>query len=279
MAAVALENPTSNLQRASRLATQQLADTLLEHYDSTIWTRWTRWPLRGGRGGDRSLRPNCQLMFFDDPWLGRPTRSHQTKRDKTNCSVSRHDTARGTSCMQRIRFALTRPLASVLFTQKRKRCAFKSSAQWAQCSCIHQEMIVVSIVHRSFQTSFRTCRCRGRCEAAETPHRVDARKLLARGLVYRTKSMSKSHLSDVCLTFGSKQGPLDVGPDLPDVLMDEIDAECDTADKHFDGRAAENSTVADEIQAINGGVQAVCHGSAERQSQRNVRSSQPRLVH
>ena len=33
MAAIALDNPTSNLQRASRLETQQLADTLLEHYD------------------------------------------------------------------------------------------------------------------------------------------------------------------------------------------------------------------------------------------------------
>ena len=33
MAAIALGNPASILQRASRLATQQLADTLLEHSD------------------------------------------------------------------------------------------------------------------------------------------------------------------------------------------------------------------------------------------------------
>ena len=31
MAVIVLEHPTSNLQRANRLATQQLADTLLEH--------------------------------------------------------------------------------------------------------------------------------------------------------------------------------------------------------------------------------------------------------
>ena len=33
IAATAVDDPTSNLQRASRLATQQLADTLLEDYD------------------------------------------------------------------------------------------------------------------------------------------------------------------------------------------------------------------------------------------------------
>ena len=53
---------------------------------------------------------------------------------------------------------------------------------------------------------------------------------------------------------------LDVGQDLPAILMNEIDADGGKPDQHFDGRAAENSTVADEIVASNGGVPAVCHG-------------------
>ena len=45
MVAIALENATSNLQRASRLATQRLADTLLEHVgmgkmDKRVVDRW-----------------------------------------------------------------------------------------------------------------------------------------------------------------------------------------------------------------------------------------------
>ena len=42
---------------------------------------------------------------------------------------------------------------------------------------------------------------------------------------------------------------LDVGQDLPDILLNEIDSDGDKPDQHFDDRAAENSTVADEIEA------------------------------
>ena len=43
---------------------------------------------------------------------------------------------------------------------------------------------------------------------------------------------------------------LDVGQDLPNILMNEIDAFGDKPDQYFDGDAAENSTVADEIEAM-----------------------------
>ena len=55
-------------------------------------TRWTRWPLTSG---DRSLRPNCQLMFC------------RSMTRYKNCQMSSHGTARDTSCMQRTRFAMT----------------------------------------------------------------------------------------------------------------------------------------------------------------------------
>ena len=50
-----------------------------------------------------------------------------------------------------------------------------------------------------------------------------------------------------------------VGQDLPDVLMNEIDADGEKPDQHFDGRAAENSTVADEIEAMEVFKQFVTH--------------------
>ena len=68
VAAITLENPTSNLQRASRPATQQLADT----------RAWTRWWLTVGRP---KLGTELLASCFDDPRQGRQTGSNQTKRD------------------------------------------------------------------------------------------------------------------------------------------------------------------------------------------------------
>ena len=74
------------------------------------------------------------------------------------------------------------------------------------------------------------------------------------------KATSKSHLGDDMLDVWVRAGPddldteadatLDVGQDLPDILMNEIDAFGDKPDRYFDGRAAEKSTVADEIEAM-----------------------------
>ena len=38
--------------------------------------------------------------------------------------------------------------------------------------------------------------------------------------------------------------------ELPDVLMNEMGADGDKADQHFDGHATENFTVANEIEAM-----------------------------
>ena len=43
---------------------------------------------------------------------------------------------------------------------------------------------------------------------------------------------------------------LDVGKNLPNILMNEIDADGDKPDQHFDRCAAENSTVADELEGL-----------------------------
>ena len=41
-----------------------------------------------------------------------------------------------------------------------------------------------------------------------------------------------------------------VGQDLPDILMNEKDADGDKPHQQLDGRAAENSTEADEVEAM-----------------------------
>ena len=43
---------------------------------------------------------------------------------------------------------------------------------------------------------------------------------------------------------------LDVGQDLLDILKNEIDADGDRPDQNLEGRAADNSTVTDEIEAM-----------------------------
>ena len=73
------------------------------------------------------------------------------------------------------------------------------------------------------------------------------------------KSTSKSHLSDDVLDVWDEAWPdeldtdadvaLDVGQDLSDILMNEVDAEGSKPDQQFDGRAAKNSIVAAEIEA------------------------------
>ena len=65
---------------------------------------------------------------------------------------------------------------------------------------------------------------------------------------------SKSHLRDGVFDVWDETGAdeldteadatLDVGQDLPDILMNKVDAGGDTPDQHCDGRAAESSSVA-----------------------------------
>ena len=68
---------------------------------------------------------------------------------------------------------------------------------------------------------------------------------------------------------------LDVGQEFPDIFMNEIDVDGDEPDQHFDGRAAEHSTAADKIEAMEVFKQFVLD-----QWSGNVKeSSQSRLVH
>ena len=122
--------------------------------------------------------------------------------------------------------------------------------------CVHCDMFNV----------FRTCRCQERCGTVETPHRVDARKHMRADLsngrvmpIEHAKMTSKSHLSDDMLDVSDETGPdelyteadaLDVGHDLLNIFMNEIDSDSDKPDHHVDGHAVDNTIKSDEIEGM-----------------------------